>query len=95
LEMLVEETRRAWQALGSIHYGISESEKKSLVFRRSLYVCEDIKAGEQFTEKNVRSIRPGLGLPPKYLDIVLGKTAAKDIKRGTPLDWELFFDGSD
>ena len=88
LKTLVEETRRAWQALGSIHYGISESEKKSLVFRRSLYVCEDIKAGEQFTEKNVRSIRPGLGLPPKYLDIVLGKTAVKDIKRGTPLTWD-------
>ncbi|MDR2441281.1 MAG: SAF domain-containing protein, partial [Planctomycetaceae bacterium] len=84
-----EETKRAWQALGKIHYGISESEKKSIIFRRSLYVCEDIKAGETFTEKNIRSIRPGLGLQPKYLDIIIGKKAAKDIKRGTPLNWDL------
>ena len=92
LKMLVEETRRAWQALGSIHYGISESEKKSLVFRRSLYACEDIKAGEKFTKQNIRSIRPGLGLSPKFLDTVLGKKATQDIKRGTPLDWDLFLD---
>ena len=92
MKMLVEETRRAWLALGKIHYGISESEKKSLVFRRSLYVCEDIQAGETFTEKNVRAIRPGLGLPPKFLDVVLGKIARKEIKRGHPLDWNDLLD---
>jgi N-acetylneuraminate synthase len=92
MKMLVEESKRAWQALGKIHYGISESEKKSMIFRRSLYVCEDIKKDETFTEKNIRSIRPGLGLQPKYLDIVIGKKATKDIKRGTPLNWDLLFD---
>jgi N-acetylneuraminate synthase len=89
MKMLVEESKRAWQALGKIHYGISESEKNSIIFRRSLYVCEDIKAGETFTEQNIRSIRPGLGLQPKYLDIVIGKKATKDVKRGTPLNWDL------
>jgi N-acetylneuraminate synthase len=54
-----------------------------------LYICEDINAGEKFTEQNVRSIRPGLGLSPKYLEIVLGRTANTDIKRGTPLSWDL------
>ena len=92
MKALVEESLKAWQALGKVFYGQTEAEKKSLVFRRSLYVCEDIKMGEKFTERNVRCIRPGLGLPPKYLDIVLGKTAAKDVKRGTPLDWELLLD---
>ena len=92
MKILVEETQRVWQALGNIHYGISESEKKSLVFRRSLYVCEDVKSGEAFTEQNIRAVRPGLGLPPKFLDVILGKTAAKDIKRGTPLDWNTFCD---
>jgi N-acetylneuraminate synthase len=89
MRMLVEESKRAWQALGKIHYGISESEKNSIIFRRSLYVCKDIKKGETFTEKNVRSIRPGLGLQPKYLDIVIGKKATEDIKHGTPLNWDL------
>lgn len=87
LKMLAEETNQAWQALGQIHYGVTGREKRS--DRRSLYVTQDIKAGETFTEKNVRSIRPGNGLEPKYYDVILGKTAKQDIKRGTPLAWNL------
>lgn len=87
LKLLAEETNQAWQALGQIHYGVTGREKRS--DRRSLYVTQDIKAGETFTEKNVRSIRPGNGLEPKYYDVILGKTAKQDIKRGTPLAWSL------
>lgn len=88
LSMLVTETHRAWQSLGTVSYGVTEAEKKSLMFRRSLYVVEDIRAGEEFTAQNVRAIRPGLGLPPKYLDKVIGKVAACAVKRGTALSWE-------
>jgi N-acetylneuraminate synthase len=89
LRTLVVETERAWQALGQVRYGPTEAEKPSLAFRRSLYVVRDIKAGEAFTAENVRAIRPGLGLPPKHLDAVLGKRATRDIGRGTPLSWDL------
>ncbi|AGA56416.1 pseudaminic acid synthase [Thermobacillus composti KWC4] len=90
MTMLVEETERAWQALGKVAYGSTKQEKSSMIFRRSLYVVEDVKAGEPFTVKNIRAIRPGYGLPPKYLDVVLGKKAARDIAKGTPLSWDLF-----
>ncbi|PJZ36146.1 pseudaminic acid synthase [Leptospira levettii] len=89
MNSLVIETERAWQALGKINYGPTEKEKASLVFRRSLYVVEDIKAGDMITEKNVRSIRPGLGLPPKFFDLVMGKRVNQDVKRGTGLSWEM------
>lgn len=89
MAMLVVESERAWQALGQVSYGPTEKEKNSLVFRRSLYIVEDIKAGELVTRENLRSIRPGYGLPPKYLDKVLGKTVKQDVKRGTALGWEL------
>jgi len=89
LRALVVETERAWQALGQVRWGGTEAEEKSRVFRRSLYVVEDIAAGTPFTRDNIRPIRPGLGLPPKYLDRVLGKTASRDLKRGTPLTWDL------
>jgi N-acetylneuraminate synthase len=89
LKSLVQETERAWQALGAVRYGATESEKKSLVFRRSLYVVQDLKAGELLTRDNVRAIRPGLGLPPKHLDSVLGKPIKRDTKRGTPLTQDL------
>lgn len=89
MKMLVEEASRAYEALGEIHYGISEQEKKSLQFRRSLYIVEDMKAGDVITEKNMRSIRPGVGLSPKYYDVVIGKTVKSDIKRGTPLSFEV------
>ena len=86
---LVVETERAWQALGGVTYGPTEAERKSLQFRRSLYIVRDLKAGETLTRENLRAIRPGLGLPPKYLDEVLGKRVRRDVKRGTALAWEL------
>lgn len=88
MSQLVIETERAWQALGNICYGPSESEKKSVQFRRSLYVVKDLCAGEKLTKDNIRAIRPGLGLPTKYIQHVLGKTVNKDLKRGTALSWE-------
>ncbi len=89
MALLVKETERVWQSLGNINYGPNDSEKKSMVFRRSLYIAEDMKAGEQISNKTVRAIRPGFGLAPKYLDKILGLKVAKDVKRGTPLDWNL------
>lgn len=89
MKSLVVETERAWQALGKISYGPTEKEKGSLIFRRSLYIVKDMVKGEIFTPENVRSIRPGFGLPPKYIDIVLGKQVSRDIKRGTALSWEI------
>lgn len=86
---LVNETERAWQALGGVAYGPSEAEKTSLKHRRSLYIANDMKIGDLFTAENVRAIRPGHGLSPKYYDIILGKTAKHNIKKGTPLTWEL------
>ena len=86
---LRDESERAWQSLGQIQYGISQIERKSLQFRRSLYVVENISTGERLTQKNVRAIRPGLGMPPEHLEHVLGLTADRDIPRGTPLDWHL------
>lgn len=89
MKQLVDESERAWRALGAVSYGASETEKKSLVYRRSLYISKDIKAGEEFTLNNVRVIRPGLGLPTKYLDVVLGKKLNRNVKRGTPINWDL------
>lgn len=89
LKNLVIESERAWQALGKVKYDILKEEKASLRFKRSIYVVEDIKAGEEFTTSNVRIIRPGDGLQPKYLDKVIGKVAKNDLKRGTPLTWEV------
>ncbi len=89
LRQLVEESKRAWQALGRVSYGRTESEKRSLQFRRSLYVVADMRAGEKFTPQNLRAIRPGQGLPPKYYECLLGKRVARDVRKGTPLNWEL------
>jgi N-acetylneuraminate synthase len=86
---LVDETMRAWQSVGSISYGPTEKEKPSLRFRRSLYVSKDMKSGEQFTPANLRIIRPGLGLAPKFYEQVLGKKIGKDAKKGTPVTWGL------
>ncbi len=87
---LVIETGRAWQALGHVAYGPMEAEHKSLQFRRSLYVVEDVAAGEALSERNVRAIRPGLGLPTRFLGHVLGRKVARTVKRGTPVGWDLF-----
>lgn len=89
MAQLVMETKRAWQALGRVSYGPTEAEKKSVQFRRSLYVVQDLKAGDVLTKDNIRSIRPGLGLPAKYLELVLGRTVKQDVKRGTALGWGL------
>jgi pseudaminic acid synthase len=86
---MVDAVRTVEKALGAVHYGVSESESGSRVFRRSLFVVQDVKAGETLTLENVRSIRPGHGLPPKHLRDVVGKRATRDVKRGTPLDWGL------
>jgi pseudaminic acid synthase len=86
---MVEAVRTAEKALGEVHYGLSEKEEASRVFRRSLFVVQDVKRGEIFTPVNVRSIRPGHGLHTRHLDEVLGKRAVRDIERGTPLSWEL------
>jgi len=89
MAQLVVETERAWQALGRVSYGPTEAERKSLRFRRSLYVVQDVEAGDVLTQENVRAIRPGLGLPTKYLEHVLGKTVKRRVKRGTGLSWEI------
>ena len=86
---LVRETERAWQAVGHIKYGTSKDDEKSKAFRRSLYVVEDVKVGGTITPHNVRAIRPGFGLPPADLERVMGRTVARDIKRGTALSWDL------
>ncbi|MBI5140156.1 MAG: pseudaminic acid synthase [Candidatus Vogelbacteria bacterium] len=86
---LVKETKQAWQSLGKISYGPTEQEKASLVFRRSLYVVQDMKAGDTFTRDNLRPIRPGFGLPPKYFDELLGKKVKTNVKKGAPITWEL------
>ncbi|HEY2658500.1 MAG TPA: pseudaminic acid synthase [Caulobacteraceae bacterium] len=89
LARLVTDCRSAWEALGGIHYEEVEAEKASREHRRSLYVVADVAAGEPLTDANVRSIRPGFGLAPKHLFEVLGRKAARDLKRGEPLAWEL------
>jgi pseudaminic acid synthase len=85
---MVRAVRVAEAMLGSVHYGLTPAEAKSRVFRRSLFAVADIAAGEPFTEHNVRSIRPGQGLPPKDLPQILGKRATRAIKRGEPLAWD-------
>jgi pseudaminic acid synthase len=89
MQQLVIETERAWASLGKISYGATEAEKKSLMYRRSLYITQDLKTGDILTPENIKAIRPGLGLPPKYYDILLGKAVKQDIKRGSPISWEI------
>lgn len=88
-KQMVDAVRTVEKALGKVSYGVSEKESKSRNFRRSLFVVQDIKAGEKLTNENIRSIRPGNGLPPKHLDEIFGQKAAVAIKRGTPLSWNL------
>jgi len=84
---MVDAVRMTEKALGMVHYGVDPAEEKSRVFRRSLFVVQDVKAGEPFTAENVRSIRPGHGLHTRYLDAIIGRRARQDVARGTPLDW--------
>jgi pseudaminic acid synthase len=90
MRSLVLDSARAWAALGAVTYGPTAAERKSLGFRRSLYVVQDMKAGEEFTIYNLRAIRPGSGLQPKYYTQILGRCVKEDVKRGTPLSWDLF-----
>lgn len=89
MKQLVEESERAWQSLGSVRYGPTNAEKNSLQYRRSLYIVENLKAGDVLTMENIRAIRPGLGLAPKYIDMVLGRRLNQDAVRGTAIKWEL------
>ncbi len=91
---MVAAVRETEQALGRVSYAPTKKEQASRVFRRSLFVVRDVVAGEAFTSENVRSIRPGMGLAPKYLNLVLGRRAARDIARGTPLAFDLIGDPS-
>ena len=88
MKELVEESKKAFYGMGKVSYGRTDAEKKSLRFRRSIFTVEDILAGERFTEKNIRIIRPGNGMAPRYLNDILGKKAKKKIVRGTPLQWK-------
>ena len=86
---LVHDCKAAWRALGEVGYDLQGSEKGNLQFRRSLYVVADVRAGETVTAAHVRSIRPGLGLAPQHLPEVIGRRAARDLKRGEPLAWDM------
>ena len=86
---LVIETKRAWLSLGHINYGPTKSEESNLVFRRSIYISSDLSKGTILGKNNLRIVRPGLGLHPKYYDIVLGRKINKDVKKGTALTWDI------
>jgi len=87
MKSLVIETERAWQSLGDVTYGPSEAEKGSLTFRRSLYIAKDMKKGDVLDKENLRIVRPGLGLPPKYHEVILGRKVNRDVKKGTAVEW--------
>lgn len=93
LKSLVIESERAFLALGEVKYGIQKAEEKSVFFKRSIYVSKDIKVGEKFSENNLRIIRPGNGIAPKYWDEIIGRTAKKDYSTGKPLTMDDFYNG--
>jgi N-acetylneuraminate synthase len=86
---LVDETTRAWLSLGSVHYGATSAEASSLMFRRSLYIAQDMHAGDMLTPLNLRVVRPGKGLHPRYYEQLLGKNVRRDVRKGTAVDWDL------
>ena len=86
---LVIETERAWQALGKVTYGPTKAEERAVMRRRSVYITQDLSTGDILTKENLRCIRPGHGLPPKHYEYLLGKTVKYDVKKGTPMRWEL------
>ena len=85
---LVDDCKAAWRAVGEVDYSRTEAERGSVVFRRSLYIVQDVARGESLSRANVRSIRPGHGLAPKHFDAVIGRRAARDLKRGEALRWD-------
>jgi N-acetylneuraminate synthase len=92
MTQLVVETERAWQGLGKVSYGPVANEVKSLTFRRSIYITQDLNAGDVLSADNTRIIRPGTGLAPKYIDLVLGRRLNQSAARGTPLSWDLLLE---
>ncbi|MDQ0492669.1 pseudaminic acid synthase [Paenibacillus brasilensis] len=90
MAVLVTEAERAWQSIGRITYGATEREKESLKHRRSLYIAKDIQKGEMITREHIKAIRPGLGLPTKFLDEIIGKSVKENTAKGTPVNWGLF-----
>lgn len=88
MKMLVQETHKAWQALGEARFGPTEQEKKSLAFRRSIYIVANLQKGEALSRENLKCIRPGFGLPPKHYESLLGKKISRDVARGTPMSWD-------
>ena len=95
MKALVVEAERAREAMGAILYGVQKSEEKSVNFKRSIFASRDIEEGEAVTDENVRIIRPGTGIAPKYYDMVLGARAHQFIKAGTPLSWDLLLGTQD
>jgi N-acetylneuraminate synthase len=88
LRLLVDETQRAWEAMGEVLYGGSKDEMASLKFRRSIYISRDMKLGDLLTTENIRIIRPGFGIEPKYYDLLLGRRVNKDLTKGMAMSWE-------
>lgn len=93
--LLREECDRAWQAIGAVTFGGTRAEEGSRIFRRSLYIAQDMQPGDVLTTENLRAIRPGFGLPPKFLDTLLGKPVARAVSAGTAADWSLFLPTED
>jgi len=89
MQSLVVESARAWQSLGQVAYGPREAEKPSLAHRRSIYIAQDVKQGDVLTRENLRCVRPGLGLPPKFYEELLGRRVNRDARMGTPMSWSL------
>ncbi|MED4585429.1 pseudaminic acid synthase [Brevibacillus choshinensis] len=90
MRMLVLESERAWKSIGRISYGPSQNDQKSLQYRRSLYIVQDLQEGDVITKESVKAIRPGLGLPPKFYETLLGKKVNRHVNKGTPVSWDLF-----
>lgn len=88
-KQMVEECKVAWDSIGQVSLSRTESEKRSLVFRRSVYFSEDMKAGDVITDKNIKAIRPGYGLPTKFYDLLIGKKVKVDVKKGTPTSFDV------
>ena len=88
LESLVADTKKAWKSMGSSDFKRASAEKSSLAFRRSIYFTEDLKKGDTISENNIKRIRPGFGLKPKYFSELIGKKLAHDVERGDPVLWD-------
>ncbi len=95
LNALVVETKRVWEALGEVQYGPTTAETASLKYRRSLYIAKDVKRGDVLTTENLRCVRPGLGLSPKFYELLLGKAVRTNLEAGTPVQWEHIIYGND